>query len=267
MSDLLAEIIAHKTQEVAQLKQVTSQADLIAKCSELPPCRGFVKALDNARRPDRLAIIAEAKCASPSAGALVANYDPVAIARGYAAAGATCLSVLTDHKYFGGEAQHLTQVQQSCPLPVLRKDFIVDAWQVYETRAMGADCLLLICAAMTASKLAELTALGHELGLDVLVEVHAASEVEAALASGSKLLGINNRNLATLATDLATTETLAPMLRRPDKLLVSESAIKSRDDAARVAATGVAAILVGESLLRASEPQELLAQLRLETLN
>lgn len=261
MSDRLTTILTAKAAEVAAAKAVTPQAELVARCADRPGGRGFAAALRAKSGSDRLAVIAETKRASPSAGAIVANYDPAAIARRYSSAGAACLSVLTEREFFAGAPEHLAAARNSCALPALRKDFIIDPWQVYETRLLDADCMLLIAAALAPNQLAELTGLGQELGLDVLIEVHAAAEVDAALAAGSPLLGINNRNLATLATDLETTEQLAPLLRQADNVLVSESAIGTPADAARVLAAGVDAILVGEALLRAVDPEELLRQL------
>lgn len=260
MSGLLAEILASKREEVAAARRKRPLAELERVCAGMEPCRGFAAALT--ADAGKLAVIAEAKRRSPSAGELQADYAVGERARLYERGGATCMSVLTDQRYFAGAAADLAAARAACALPLLRKDFIVDSWQVFETRALGADCMLLIAAALEPELLRELAALASRLGLDVLVEVHAAAEIEAALASGSNLIGINNRNLDTLASDIATTTELAPKLRGSGLVLVSESAIATGDDARLAAQAGVDAILVGEALMRSAKPAALLSALQ-----
>ena len=260
MSGLLEEILANKRREVEAAKQKRTLDELQEACCEVGPCRGFAAALTADR--SKLAVIAEAKRKSPSAGDLKAGDDISARARMYQQGGAACVSVLTDMRYFGGCNEHLGEARRACSLPLLRKDFIVDEWQVFETRAIGADCMLLIAAALDPDELRELTSIGHEIGLDVLVEIHSAAEIEPALDSGSSLIGINNRNLDTLANDLATTEKLALLLRGNSLTLVSESAIHTGRDADYAAGAGVDAVLVGEALMRSDDPASLLGELQ-----
>ena len=259
--DRLKPILADKAKEVAAASQSRPLSELQAACADLPPPRDFGAALRRAAGPGCLAIIAESKRQSPSAGKLVSHYDPAAYARRCAEAGAACLSVLTDKGYFGGSAEDLAAARATCDLPVLRKDFIIEPWQVYETRLMGADCLLLIAAALAPGQLAELAQLGARLGLAVLVEVHAEAEIAAALAAGSTLLGVNNRNLSNLRSDLATGVRLIPQLAGPGRQIVAESAIHSGADAAQMLAAGASALLVGEALLRADDLAGKLAKL------
>ena len=250
MSGILAEITAHKRTEVAARQARRPLPELRRAAEVAAPCRGFRQALLDAAGP---AVIAEVKKASPSAGILRADFDPAAIASAYEVAGAACLSVLTDERYFHGADCHLRLVRQACALPVLRKDFVVDAYQLYEARALGADCVLLIVAALDASQLAELAQLADELGMDALVEVHDERELERALALAPWLLGINNRDLATFRTRIETTLRLLPAVPA-GVAVVSESGIGTREDVARLAAAGVRAFLVGTAFMRAADP-------------
>lgn len=247
---ILSRIIAHKHDEVAARRRQRPLPDVqqlaAARLASDRP-RGFQRALHRAAA--RPALIAEIKRASPSKGLIRADFDPATLAQAYANGGAACLSVLTDEAFFQGHDDYLQQARAACALPVLRKDFIVDPYQVYEAAALGADAVLLIVAALELGLLHELYALASDLGLDVLVEVHDEAELERALALGAPLIGINNRDLRTFATTLAVTERLAALVP-PDRLLVSESGIFSRADCDRVQAAGARAVLVGEALMR-----------------
>ena len=258
--DILQKILAVKREEVATGKARRSLSDLQAACADLPSVRDFAGALKRRALASADAVIAEVKRASPSAGLIRADFDPAAIARSYEAGGATCLSVLTDEQFFQGHIDFLIQARAACRLPVLRKDFIIDPWQVWETRAMGADALLLIVAALDDGPLAELSALGRDLGLSVLVEVHDQAELERALKVPGDLIGINNRDLRRFVTDLDTTLRLAPQVPG-ERLVISESGIHTPADIARLRAGGIGAFLIGESFMRQPEPGEALAQL------
>ncbi len=259
LPSILKKILATKAGEVRQRAQARPLAELSAMAADLPDTRGFCRALaDSARRG--VAVIAEVKKASPSAGVIRPDFDPPAIARSYAQAGATCLSVLTDERYFHGHDTYLQAARAACELPVLRKDFTIDAWQVYEARTLGADAILLIVAALGDAALFELSTLALELGMDVLVEVHNQTELERALQTASPLIGINNRDLHSFSTDLATTEEL--VMRIPqDRLVVTESGIHTRDDVRRMQAAGVGAFLVGEAFMREDDPGSALRRL------
>jgi len=252
MSDRLAEICATKRAEVAARKAKTTLAELERRAAEQSPPRGFFAAL--AAKAPAPALIAEIKRASPSKGLIKQDFDPVAHARAYAAGGAACLSVLTDTPYFQGHDDYLLAARAACDLPVLRKDFIVDPWQVAEARAIGADAILLIVAALADGQLAELEAAAMAFGMDVLVEVHDAAEMARAARLKSRLIGINNRDLKTFTTDLAVTAALAKHAP-PDALLVSESGINHHHDLVGLAKSGVRAFLVGERLMRADDIQ------------
>ena len=248
---ILQKILAHKRQEVAEAKRVHPLEDLHARIAAIPPTRGFATAL-RTRSMEETAIIAEVKKGSPSKGLIRVDFDPVDIARGYERCGATCLSVLTDREFFMGELSFLPAIAEAVRLPLLRKDFIVDAYQLYEARAFRADAVLLIAAALEDGELAELAGKARGLGLDVLLEVHDEEELERALRLPVDLLGINNRNLSTFVTDLAVTERLLPRIPR-ERLAVSESGIETRADIRRLAAAGAGAFLIGESLMRAED--------------
>ena len=248
-SDVLARICNEKRAAVAQAKSKVSIESLRSEIGARGAPRGFGSALKQAVAEGRYGLIAEIKKASPSGGLIRPDFDPPALARAYRAGGATCLSVLTDTPHFQGSPDHLVAVRESVDLPVLRKDFILDLWQVYESRAMGADCILLILAALTDTEARELEALARDLDMDVLAEVHDERELERALGLCTSLIGINNRNLKTLATDLRTTEELAPMVPA-DRFLIAESGIRGHDDLRRLAAVGPQCFLVGETLMR-----------------
>jgi indole-3-glycerol phosphate synthase len=249
-SGVLAEICANTRAAVARSKSRTSVETLryeIGMRNEAP--RGFGSALKEAVAAGRYGLIAEIKKASPSGGLIRADFDTPALARAYRDGGATCLSVLTDETHFQGAPDHLMAAREAVDLPVLRKDFILDPWQVYESRAMGADCILLILAAVTDADACDLEALARALDMDVLAEVHDRRDLERALGLQTSLIGINNRNLNTLETDLAVTEELAPLVP-PDRFLIAESGIRTNADVRRLAAVGPHCFLVGESLMR-----------------
>ena len=251
--NVLDRIVATKRAEVAAARAATSGADLRSQAAAAPPVRDFEGALRGAIAAGRAAVIAEVKKASPSRGVIRADFDPAAIAASYSAAGAACLSVLTDAPYFQGSPEYLRAARAACPLPVLRKDFMVDAWQVTEARAMGADCILLIVAALEQALMLDLEAQAEALGMAVLVEVHDEAELERALALRTRLLGVNNRDLRTFETRLDTTLRLAPGVPA-DKLLITESGILKRADVDRMRAAGIHAFLVGEAMMRAPDP-------------
>ncbi len=252
MSGALGEICAAKREHVAACRARRPLAVVEDALPGAPPARGFARALRAKADAGRVALIAEIKRKSPSRGLIRADFHPPTLARAYAAGGAACLSVLTDGPYFGGELGHLIAARGSVCLPVLRKDFVLDPYQVVEARAAGADAVLLIMAALDGDQAAELEDAAHGLGLDVLVEVHGESELERALRLRSPLIGINNRDLWTLRVDLATTERLAPLVPA-GRLMVCESGIGSHRDVERMGAAGARCFLVGESLMRESD--------------
>lgn len=254
MATILDDILAHKRQEVAAQKQRVDMDTLVANISasnDTP--RGFMKALQARVAIGGTAVIAEVKKASPSMGVIRASFDPVAIAESYAAAGATCLSVLTDEKYFQGSGHYLRLVRAAVGLPLLRKDFIVDEYQIVEARALGADAILLIVAALSDAELAAFTRLAHDLGLDVLVEVHDEAECARALQLPLRVIGVNNRNLHDFSVSLDTSRSIKTMLPA-DYLLVSESGIHTRADIEALQADGIHAFLVGGALMQADDP-------------
>ncbi len=253
MTIILDTILARKHEEVAARRVQVPLAELRARHADAPPPRGFADAVAARVASGQPAVIAEVKKASPSKGVIRADFDPAAIARSYAAGGAACLSVLTDVEFFQGSDAYLQQARAACALPVLRKDFVVDAYQLYEARALGADCVLLIAAALDDGRLSEFGFLAAELGLDVLLEVHDLDELERALPVPARLLGINNRNLKTFEVSLQTTLDLKPAVPA-DRVLVTESGILVPDDVARMRAAGVHAFLVGEAFMRQPDP-------------
>jgi indole-3-glycerol phosphate synthase len=252
MSDVLAEICAEKRAHVARRKAARPEAALRTDLTAAPPLRSFATALEARVTEGRYGLIAEIKKASPSKGLIRADFDPPTLAQAYEAGGATCLSVLTDAPYFQGGDEYLRAARAACALPVLRKDFILDPYQVLESRAIGADCILLIMAALDDGMARELAALAAELGLDVLVEVHDRAELDRALRLDARLIGINNRDLKTLKVDLRTAENLAPLVP-PGRVIVGESGINDATDLDRLAAVGARCFLVGESLMRAGD--------------
>ena len=254
MSDILARICADKRQHVKRCKQRRSLGNLSDLARAVPPSRGFAKALE-AALVTGYGLIAEVKRASPSKGLIRPDFNPVALAHSYERGGATCLSVLTDVPYFQGADEYLVAARAAVGLPVLRKDFILDPYQVVETRAMGADCVLLIMAAIDDAQARELENAALEFNLDILVEVHDEAEMERALGLEAQLIGINNRNLKSLTIDLATTERLAPMVP-PERILVSESGLAKPDDLARMAKAGAHCFLIGESLMREADVEQ-----------
>jgi indole-3-glycerol phosphate synthase len=260
MSDLLRRILETKREEVAALQHAVSRREIEARARAAAPARDFVGAIRAKRAAGRTAVIAEIKRASPSKGLLRADFDPAAIARAYEGAGAACLSVLTDAAYFQGAPAHLVAARAACALPALRKDFMIDPYQVLEARALGADCILLIVAALAPAAMAALEALALDLGMAVLVEVHDAVELEQALALKTPLLGINNRDLRSFETRLETTLDLLPRIPA-DRIVVTESGIGSPADVERMRAHGVGAFLVGEAFMRAPDPGEALCGL------
>jgi len=259
-SDILERILRHKAAEVAARSAQVPLAELQARIRQAPAVRPFAGAIAQRIDAGRAAVIAEIKKASPSKGLLRSDFQPAQIARSYELGGATCLSVLTDEQFFQGADVYLEQARAACSLPVLRKDFVIDPYQVYEARALGADCILLIVAALSDRQMGELVAVAPDLSMDVLVEVHDGVELELALPLKTRLLGINNRNLRSFETSLQTTLDLLDRVP-DDRIVVTESGIHARADVELMRRHGVDAFLVGEAFMRADDPGARLAEL------
>ncbi len=258
--DILKKIVARKLEEIAERSAVRPLAQVREEQASADAPRGFARAIDDKIRAGQAGVIAEIKKASPSKGVLREDFVPAEIAESYEKGGAACLSVLTDVDFFQGADAYLQQARAACALPVIRKDFIVDPYQVYEARAMGADCILLIAACLEDARMAELNDLAHELGMDVLLEVHDREEMRRALKVENRLIGINNRNLRTFEVSLETTLDMLDML--PDeRILVTESGIHTSFDVQLMRSKGVHAFLVGEAFMRAEDPGAKLAEL------
>lgn len=259
--DILKRIVERKREEIAQRSLQRSTSDLMARLGDQrPDCRGFVTSLQHTIHAGGSGVIAEIKKASPSKGVLRQDFHPEEIALSYARGGASCLSVLTDHDFFQGHEDYLVAARAACSLPVLRKDFMIDPWQVYEARLIGADCILLIAAILETSAMADLSALAAELGMDVLIEVHDAHELEKALPIDLPMIGINNRNLRTFEVHLQTTLDLLSQIPK-ERLIVTESGILKKPDVELMHDHGVRAFLVGEAFMKAAQPGEALQQL------
>jgi indole-3-glycerol phosphate synthase len=260
MTDILDRILARKVEEIAARHAAVPLDDLVARVADLPDTRGFAAAMEAKIAAGLPAVIAEVKKASPSKGVIRADFHPAEIARSYEAGGAACLSVLTDADFFQGSEAYLQQARAACSLPVLRKDFIIDPYQVYEARVIGADCILLIVAALDDERLMDLSLLAAELDLDVLAEVHDEDELLRALALPVPLVGVNNRNLRTFETSLETSLRLRPLVE-PGRIFVTESGIHAREDVSRLRAAEIDAFLVGEAFMRAPDPGSALRDL------
>jgi len=260
MSDILNKILARKAEEIATRSQQVTLATLKARCEKMSQSRGFAGALHRKIDAGKSAVIAEIKKASPSKGIIRPDFNPTEIAKSYEQGGAACLSVLTDVDFFQGADVYLQEARAACQLPVLRKDFMIDEYQVYEARAMGADCILLIVAALGDAQMVDMNNLAMDLGMDVLVEVHDVEELERALQMDAPLIGINNRNLRTFEVSLQATIDMKEMVPK-DRLLVTESGILVRDDVQLMRQHDVNAFLVGETFMRAENPGKALAEL------
>lgn len=260
MNDILAKILAVKAEEVAAARQMRSEAEVLREAQARQDVRGFAQAIEDKISQGKAGVIAEIKKASPSKGVLRETFQPAEIASTYAVHGAACLSVLTDVQFFQGSHDHLRQARAACSLPVLRKDFIVDPYQILEARAMGADAILLIAAALETPQMQDLEAYAHSLGLAVLVEVHDRDELNEALTLNTPLLGINNRNLRTFETSIQTTLDMLDMIPQ-DRIVVTESGILSRADVETMRAANVNTFLVGEAFMRAEHPGAELARM------
>lgn len=258
--DILLKILQRKKQEIAQRSASVPITEMKKRADEASPLRGFIAAIEAKTQQKQPAVIAEIKKASPSKGLLRGDFRPSEIAQSYASHGASCLSVLTDQDFFQGHEDYLRQARAACNLPVIRKDFIIDPYQVYEARAISADCILLIVAALNDTILCELLALSSVLGMDVLMEVHDEEEMERALQTSAKLIGINNRNLRTFETSLETTSRMLTMIPA-DRITVTESGIHTADDVKYMLDHQVYAFLIGEAFMRAPQPGEKLAEL------
>ncbi|TFL14957.1 indole-3-glycerol phosphate synthase TrpC [Pusillimonas caeni] len=260
MNDILEKILATKKSEVSAARQMRSEADVLREAKSRKDVRGFIRAIEDKIAQGKPGVIAEVKKASPSKGVIREDFNPADIACSYAAHGAACLSVLTDVKFFQGSYDYLRQARAACSLPVLRKDFMIDPYQIAHARALGADCVLLIVAALSLDQLKELESLALELDMDVLVEVHDRDELDTALQLQTPLIGINNRNLRTFEVSLQNTIDLLPLIPE-GKRVVTESAILAREDVDLMRSHGVHAFLVGERFMRAEEPGKALQEL------
>jgi indole-3-glycerol phosphate synthase len=258
--DILEKIITVKHREIADSRSIVSVSDLEQQCAKLPPTRDFVRALRSRVEKSQPAVIAEIKKASPSKGVIREDFDPAEIARSYEQSGAACLSVLTDRDFFQGAPEYLTATKAVTNIPIIRKDFIIDPYQVFEARAMGADCILLIVAALDTTQMIELEKVAQRLGLAVLVEVHSEEELEEAFSLKTPLIGINNRNLRTFETDINTSLVLSKKIP-PARIAITESGIHSREDVLLMLDNAVHAFLVGESLMRKPDPGAALQEL------
>ena len=258
--DILKKIIARKREEIAAGLQAVSMSEMAGRAQAVDACRGFVQSMRDRMAAGESAVIAEIKKASPSKGVIREDFRPAEIAASYERGGAACLSVLTDRDFFQGSSEYLQQARAACALPVIRKDFIIDDYQVYEARAIGADCILLIAAVLDDAQMAGLAERAIGLGMDVLVEVHDAEELRRVLPLNLPLVGINNRNLRTFEVSLQTTIDLLPQIP-DDRIVVTESAIHAADDVALMRHHAVNAFLVGEAFMRADDPGAKLAEL------
>ncbi len=258
--DILKKILKRKAEEITEAAAKESLVDLSKRAETALPVRGFIASIENKIAAGEPAVIAEIKKASPSKGVMRENFIPAQIAESYAKGGAACLSILTDCDFFQGAPAFLLQAREATKLPVIRKDFIIDPYQVYEARAMNADCILLIVSALGDAMLNELLALAHHLQMDVLMEVHDREEMERAIQTGAKLIGVNNRNLRTFDVDLQVTLGMLDMLPK-DRILVTESGIHTLDDVRLMRENNVHSFLVGEAFMRVDEPGEKLAEL------
>ncbi|MGR8981818.1 MAG: indole-3-glycerol phosphate synthase TrpC [Gammaproteobacteria bacterium] len=258
--DILKKILETKAEEVARRKLRNTLSDLEGYAENVEKPRGFYNALQSKAAAKKPAIIAEIKKASPSQGVIREDFQPITIGQDYAMNGAACLSVLTDKEYFQGAEVYLQMVRERCPLPVLRKDFMIDTYQVFEARALGADCILLIVAALADGQMKELEDAAAKLGMDVLVEVHDANELERALKLDTRMIGINNRNLRTFETSLQTTLTLKSQIPK-DRLIITESGIHTHEDVQLMLDNGIYAFLIGEAFMRAESPGQKMREL------
>jgi indole-3-glycerol phosphate synthase len=258
--DILNIILQRKAEEISERSKKVGTQEIQSRAEVADPVRGFIAGIEKRLANHQPAVIAEIKKASPSKGLLRQQFDPAAIAQSYAAHGATCLSVLTDKDFFQGSEEYLQQARHACSLPVIRKDFIIDPYQVFEARAINSDCILLIVAALDDEKLHALFRQAHELHMDVLMEVHDNAELERALATGARLIGINNRNLRTFETRLSTTIDMLGQIP-DDRIVVTESGIHTVEDVKLMREHNVNAFLVGEAFMKAADPGEKLAEL------